>query len=285
MSVLRAEMTRHMQLRRLSPKTQKSYLYAVKCLARFYHQSPDRLTPRQVQDYLHHLLEKRKLAWSSCNVAVNAFVYFYTRVLGWDRLKLDLPRCKRESRLPEVLSTEEVERLLDAPDNPKHRVLLMTTYATGLRVGEVVNLQITDIDSDRKAVRVRQGKGRKDRYSMLSDRLRTELRAYWKLYRPKTWLFPGPDPTHPLTVSTPQRIYNAAKRAAGIQRGRGIHTLRHCFATHLLEAGVDPRTLQVLLGHKSLNTTMRYLQVTRTHVLNVRSPLDLLPVPESSTPR
>jgi site-specific recombinase XerD len=285
MTALRAEMIKQMQLERLAPKTQEAYLNAVKGLAAFYRQSPDRLTPRQVQDYLHHLLVERKLAWSSCNVAVNAFVYLYTRVLKWDRLKLALPPCKRESRLPEVLSTEQVEQLLSAPGNPKHRVLLMTTYAAGLRVSEVVNLQVADIDSDRMSIRVRQGKGRKDRYSMLSDRLLAELRAYWTLYRPRTWLFPGPDRSRPLRITTAQRIYNAAKRGAGIERGRGIHTLRHCFATHLLEAGVDPRTLQLLLGHKSLNTTMRYLQVTRRHVLNVRSPLDLLPVPEPSSPR
>jgi site-specific recombinase XerD len=278
-------MTRQMQLHRLAPKTQLAYIHAVKSLATFYRQSPDRLTPRQIQDYLHHLLVKRKLAWSSCNVAVNAFAFLYTRVLKRDRLQLALPPCKRESRLPEVLSTEEVERLLSAPSNPKHRVLLMTTYAAGLRVSEVVNLQLADIDSDRMSIRVRQGKGRKDRYSMLSGRLLAELRAYWTLYRPRTWLFPGQDRNHPLHVTTVQRIYNWAKRAAGLERGRGIHTLRHCFATHLLEAGVDPRSLQLLLGHKSLNTTMRYLQVTRQHVLNVRSPLDLLPVPESSTRR
>lgn len=285
MTVLRAEMIKQMQLQRLAPKTQQAYLQGVKSLAAFYHQAPDRLTPRQIQDYLHHLLVERKLSWSSCNIAINAVAFLYTRVLKRDRLKLSLPRCKRESRLPEVLSTEEVERLLSAPGNLKHRVLLMTTYAAGLRVSEVVNLQITDIDSDRMSVLVRQGKGCKDRYSMLSDRLLAELRAYWKLYHPRMWLFPGQDRRRPLNVTTVQRIYNAAKRAAGIERGRGIHTLRHCFATHLLEAGVDPRTLQVLLGHKSLNTTMRYLQVTRNHVLNVRSPLDLLPVPESSTPR
>lgn len=284
MTALRAEMIRQMQLQRLASTTQQSYIRAVKGLAGFYHQSPDRLTPRQLEDYVHHLLVERKLAWSTCNVAIHAFRFLYIKTLKRPDFRLSLPPCKREKKLPEILSREEVERLLDGPRNPKHRALLMTTYAAGLRVSEVVGLQVRDIDSNRMAIRVRQGKGRKDRETLLSERLLAELRAYWKLERALPWLFPGRDRTQPMTISTAQSVYRRAVRDAGIKRSGGIHTLRHCFATHLLEAGVDPRTLQVLLGHRSLNTTMRYLQVSRTHVLGVRSPLDLLTVPDPVTP-
>ena len=283
MSTLRAKMLEQMRLHRLAPKTQEGYIRAVRQLAAFYHQSPDRLTSRQINEYLHHLLAERKVAWSTCNVAIHAFRFLYFKTLHWDQLRLTLPPCKREQKLPEVLSQQEVERLLTASRNLKHRAILMTTYAAGLRVSEVVHLQLTDIDSARMAIRVRQGKGRKDRETLLSPRLLAELRAYWKLYQPPLWLFPGPDINCPLTVSTAQRAYRCAKKRASISRGTGIHTLRHCFATHALEAGIDPRTLQVLLGHRSLNTTMRYLQVSREHVLGVRSPLDLLALPNSAT--
>lgn len=281
MTALRTEMIKQMQVHRLAPKTQRAYIDAVKGLATFYRQSPERLTPRHLQDYVHHLLVQRKLAWSTCNIAIHAFRFLYVKTLNQDDVRLNLPPCKREQKLPEVLSTQEVERLLTRLGNPKHRVLLMTTYAAGLRVSEVVRLQLTDIDSQRMAIRVRQGKGRKDRETLLSSRLLIELRAYWKRERSRPWLFPGQDRQRPLSVGCAQRIYYKAKRHAGIERGQGIHTLRHCFATHLLEAGVDPRTLQVLLGHRSLNTTMRYLQVTRRHMLNVRSPLDLVTLPSS----
>jgi site-specific recombinase XerD len=152
----------------------------------------------------------------------------------------------------------------------------MTTYAAGLRVGEVVRLQLTDLESDRMLIRVNQGKGRKDRYTLLSARLLAALRAYWKLYRPALWLFPGKDATKPLPIATAQKLYSHAKRAAGITHGKGIHTLRHCFATHLLEAGVDLRTIQLLLGHRSIDTTTRYLHITRQHLAKVHSPFDLL---------
>jgi site-specific recombinase XerD len=274
-------MVKRMRLHRLAPKTQVAYVDAVKGLAGFYHQSPDQLTSAQVQDYLHHLLVERKMSWSTCNIAINAFRFLYGKTLKRDACQLDLPRCRREQKLPEVLSPQEVERLLSSPSNPKHRALLMTTYAAGLRVSEVVGLQVRDIDSQRMAIRVRQGKGRKDRETLLSPRLLSELRAYWKLGRPRPWLFPGQDRHRPLSIGTAQKVYQRALREAGVKRSGGIHTLRHCFATHLLEAGVDPRTLQLLLGHRSLNTTMRYLQVTRTHVLGVHSPLDLLTIPGS----
>lgn len=281
MTALRVEMIRQMELHRLSPNTQRLYVRAVQGLARFYHQSPDGLTSRQVQDYLHHLLVDRKLAWSTCNVATHACRFLYLRTLKWDRLEFELPPCKRESKLPEILSAQEVERLLSWPQNRKHRAVLMTTYAAGLRVSEVVRLLVTDIDSRRMTIRVSQGKGRKDRYTLLSQRLLSELRVYWREERPGKWLFTGRKPDQSMSLHTARAIYQMAKTGAGITKTGGIHALRHSFATHLLEAGVDPRTVQVLLGHNSLNTTMRYLHVTRNHALSVRSPLDLLALPDS----
>ena len=159
--------------------------------------------------------------------------------------------------------------------------ILTTTYAAGLRVSKVVHLKITDINSQRMMIRVEQGKGRKDRYTLLSKRLLSELRAYWKQDRPAVWLFPGQIPGRPLTTSAAQRAYNQARRTAGIQRGRGIHSLRHAFATHMLEAGVDLRTIQVLLGHRSISTTQRYLQVANHKLAKIQSPLDLLRLPDS----
>jgi hypothetical protein len=152
----------------------------------------------------------------------------------------------------------------------------MTTYAAGLRVSEVVRLHINDLESERQLIRVNQGKGRQDRYTLFSDRLLSELRVYWKCYRPWPWLFPAQDPTPPMSVGTAQKIYDQAKGAAGITQGKGIHSLRHCFATHLLEAGVDVRTIQLLLGHRDISTTTRYLHISRRHLSQVKSPFDRL---------
>jgi len=205
-------------------------------------------------------------------------------VLGWDVLHLHLPPRTGRSQLPQILSIEELQRLFMHARNPRHRVLLMTTYAAGLRVSEVVRLRLTDIESDRLLLRVEQGKGRKDRYTLLSTRLLTELRAYWKCYRPTPWLFTGLDPHTPMPIGTAQKIYYHAKQRAGITHGHGIHTLRHCFATHLLEAGTDIRTIQMLLGHQSLDTTTQYLRITRQHLATIRSPFDLLPCGDTSLP-
>jgi site-specific recombinase XerD len=184
-----------------------------------------------------------------------------------------------------VLSVEELHRLCTATRHPKHRALLMTTYAAGLRVSEVVRLHVTDIESARMFIRVNQGKGNKDRYTLLSTRLLAALRASWKLCRPPRWLFPGRRLTEPMPSGTARKIYERARQRAQLQRGSSIHALRHSFATHLLDAGVDPRTIQVLLGHRALATTVRSLQVRRQHLGTVRSPLDLLSFPEDVPPR
>ncbi len=284
MTPLRAKMIYQMHLERLAPKTQTAYVAAVAGLATFYHRSPDQLDPDQIRRYLHHLLVDRHRAWSSCNQVACGLRFFYTKTLGWEPLYLHLPPRTGRSQLPQVLSVEELQRLFTSAKNPRNRVLLMTTYAAGLRVSEVVRLRLTDIESERGLIRVEQGKGRKDRSTLLSTRLLTDLRAYWKLYRPAPWLFTGLDPHAPLPIGTAQKISYHAKRAAGITHGHGIHTLRHCFATHLLEAGVDVRTIQMLLGHQALDTTTQYLRITRQHLATIRSPFDLLPCGDPPLP-
>lgn len=279
MTPLRAKMIESMQVRNFAAHTQEAYVRAVAGLAGYYHRSPDQITCPEVQHYLHHLIVDHQQAWSTSNVAVSAFRFFYTKVLGWEGARWSIPARKKESRLPEILSAKELERLFAAPRQRKHRVLLMTAYAGGLRVSELVRLKVTDIDSARGMIRVEQAKGHRDRYTLLSERLLAELREYWRLYRPALWLFPGPDPARPIREGTAQKIYDYAKQRAGLLKGRGIHTLRHCFATHLLEAGVDVAVIQKLLGHRSVATTLRYVQVTRSHLETVRSPLDLLHIP------
>jgi site-specific recombinase XerD len=276
-------MMREMQLHRLVPGTQTAYAKAITNLTQYYWRAPhwrapDQLTPDDIRGYLHYLLEQRKLAFSTCNGAAAAIRFFYVETLGWTPFDLNLPPRTDSKRLPQVLSVEALERLFASISNPKHRALVMTTYSAGLRVSEVVRLQITDIESDpsRMLIRINQGKGNKDRYSLLSQRLLHELRAYWSIDRYRPWLFPGQDPKRHMTSGTAQNSYNRARRQAGIDQGSGIHTLRHSFATHLLDAGVDPRTIQLLLGHRSLRTTARYLHVSRRYLQHVRSPLDLL---------
>ena len=281
MTPLRQKMINEMKLRGFSVRTQQSYVDAVAGLARFFNQSPDRLNKEKLRAYLLHLMEERNLSWSSCNVAVSAFRFLYGETLGDDSMRLAIPPRKKVNQLPEILSAEELEDLFAGAANPKHRMLLMTTYAGGLRVSEVVRLKIKDIHSERMLIRVDQGKGKKDRYTILSERLLKELRIYWTMYRPRLWLFPSKDPSKPMHIGTAQKIYYTAKKRAKIKRGRGIHTLRHCFATHMLEAGEDVRTIQMLMGHSSILTTMVYLQVTRKKLEKTKSPLDLLVPPNS----
>lgn len=279
MTELRQRMIDQMTLRGFSPRTHESYLEAVTGLALYYKQSPDQLKAAQVRAYLLHLERERHLSWSSLNVAVSGLRFFYFETLKWEPVAMEIPHRQKQSRLPEVLSREEVDRLFNALVNIKHRVLLMTTYAAGLRLSEVIHLRVRDIDSARMMIRVEQGKGRKDRYTILSPRLLDELRHYWKVRRPKEWLFPGSNPDRPLHESGAQRIYNQAQKRAGLRKGRGIHTLRHCFATHLLEAGVDLPTIQALLGHTAVTTTMRYVKVRQHHWQSNPGKFDLLAIP------
>lgn len=282
MTPLRKKMIRELELRRKSPKTVEAYVIAVAQLASHYHRSPERIGLEEIREYLHYLITKRKLAFSSCNQKLAALKFFYQQVLGWQDFDLRVP-AKRSGRLPEPLSREQVARLLVAAEyNLKHRTLLATTYAAGLRVGELVRLRPKDIHSERMLIRVDQGKGRKDRYTLLSPKLLSQLRDYWRLYRPGEWMFPGQPPTGPLYITSAQRAFYKAKQVAGITHGHGIHSLRHSFASHLLEAGVDLPTLQRLLGHTSLATTAKYLHVTEKRLASTGSPFDLLRLPEAT---
>ena len=272
---LRERMLKEMQLRNFSPRTHEAYLSAVSRLSLYYNCSPDSLSMEQIKDFVLYLQEERGLSWSTCNQVINGCKFFYTNVLSeWD-WTFDFPSRKSEQRIPEVLSKEDLDLLFSCNTNLKHRMLLMTTYSAGLRVSEVVALKVVDIDSKRMMIRIIQGKGKKDRQVPLSQRLLEELRQYWKKYHPTTWLFPSSRNTSShLDKATAQAVYYAAKKRAAISRGKGIHTLRHSYATHLLEAGTDIRVIQRLLGHASLATTMVYLKVSNKMLSEATSPLD-----------
>jgi site-specific recombinase XerD len=248
-------------------------------LGRFYGRSPEKISLEEVRDFLHHQITVQRVAYSTCNQKLAGIRFFYREVLGERDLQLRVP-AKRSGRLPEPLSRGEIARVLDATRTTKHRVLLMTTYGGGLRVSEVVRLKPRDVHSQRMLIRVDQGKGHKDRYTLLSPRLLEELRAYWRAYRPQTWLFEGSRAGRHLAVATAQRVFDRAKQRAGVRHGRGIHCLRHSFATHLMEAGVPVPVIQRLMGHASLSTTAKYLHVTGQHLGTIQSPLELLRRPE-----
>lgn len=279
MSPLRQRMIDEMTLRGMSPRTHESYLGAVYGLARHYKQSPDQLSIEQVRAYLLHLERERHLSWNSLNVAVSGLRFFYFQTLGWEQTRMDIPPRRTPARLPEVLSREEVEQLLMAVDDVKHRTVLMTIYAAGLRITEALNLRVRHMDSARMMIRVEQGKGKKDRYTILSPRLLEELRRYWKQFPTQELLFTGTRPDRPLDETAVQKAYGRASTRAGIRKRTSVHTLRHCFATHLLEMGVDVRTIQVLMGHTDLRTTSRYLQIRQHHVGACASKFDLLALP------
>lgn len=278
MKSLRQQMTEAMVLRGFAARTQESYVAAVVALAKHYHRCPDTLSSEELQAYLLFLITEKKLAYASVNQAACAFRFLFERVLKRANARFDIPMAKVPKRLPQILSREEVARLIGAARTLRGRTLLMTTYAAGLRVSEVCALQVADIESapDRICLKVRQGKGAQDRYTLLSPRLLDTLRRYWCDRRPRQWLFPNPSGTAPIDPTTAQRTYAAARDAAGIAREGGIHTLRHCFATHLLESGVDLPTIQRLLGHGHISTTMRYLHLARSQLTGTTSPLELL---------
>jgi integrase/recombinase XerD len=277
MSALRKQMEADIKVRGMSPRTRQSYIGAVAELAKFYQRSPDRVSEDEVQRYLLHLIEEKKLAWSSVNVAASALKFFFRVTLKRKEAEFFVPGPHQPQKLPQILSREEVLRLIDAAANPKHRTMLLTTYAAGLRLTEVCALKVADIDSERMTLRIEQGKGAKDRYALLSPKLLKALRDYWALYRPKQWLFPNPrHPERPLLKHTLHRIYHRAKDRAGITKRGGIHALRHAFATHMLEGGVNVHTIQRLMGHSDLSTTTRYFHLARKDLAGTPSPLELL---------
>jgi site-specific recombinase XerD len=265
-----------MQVRGLAERTRETYLWAVSGLATFYRRSPDQISDQEIQAYLLHLIRERQRSWSTCNIVVQALRFLYYTTLKRDRMTFTVPSPRRPGTLPAILSRAEVERLIAHVGNRKHRTMILTTYAAGLRLNEVLHLRLTDIDSTRMTIRVEQGKGGQDRYTVLSAHLLEALRGYWKDTRPATWLFPSARGPHPMDPTALQRAYQTAKRRAGITKAGGIHALRHAFATHLLEAGVDLHTIQRLLGHGHLSTTTRYFQLTHHTTIAPGSPLDLL---------
>lgn len=277
MSELRKRMHDAMLLRGFSERTRETYLRCISALAKHYGRSPDTLDTAAIQAYLLHLITEKRLAYATVNQAVCAIRFLFGVVLGQREARFEIPMAKVPTRLPQILSQNEVARLLASARDLRARTLLTTTYAAGLRLSEVCNLQVCDIESspERMCIKVRQGKGSKDRYTLLSPRLLETLRLYWRVARPKHWLFPNRAGA-PLDGTTVGRFYHAAREAAGIPHGGGIHTLRHCFATHLLEAGVDIHTIQRLLGHGHVGTTMRYFHLARSRLTGTASPLDLL---------
>jgi integrase/recombinase XerD len=278
MTRLRQQMHDAMVLRGYALRTQEAYLAAVLALAKHYRRPPETLTGEQLQAYLLHLITQKKLAYSSVNQAACAFRFLYGSVLRQADVRFDIPMAKVPKRLPQILSREEVTRLIAAASTLRGRTLLTITYAAGLRVSELCAMQLADIESapERMCLKVRQGKGAQDRYTLLSPRLLSALRLYWRAYHPRQWLFPNHAGTAPIDAVTAQRTYAAARDAAGIAPEGGIHTLRHCFATHLLESGVDLPTIQQLLGHGHISTTMRYVHLARSHLTGTKSPLELL---------
>lgn len=274
MTQLREKMIKAMELRNFSPRTQTAYLAAVTNLAKHCIKSPDQISQDEVEDYLLYLKKERKLSYSTRNQVTSGLKFFFNQTLKNPDMELQLPRKKTPVKLPEVLSVDEVKRVINAPSNIKHRMILMTAYSAGLRVGEVVSLKLRHIVSARMLILVENGKGVKDRYTILSETLLENLRNYWHSYRPTKWLFPSPNPEKHISKSTAQKLFVSAKKKAAISKGRGIHTLRHSFATHLLEAGYDISTIQKLLGHRHLSTTMIYLHVSKKVIAAVKSPLD-----------
>lgn len=259
MTLLREKMIDAMRLRGFSPRTHKSYLSAVSQLARYYHQPPDRLTTDQLQDFFLYLVKQRKLSAASCRLYLNGIRFFYLQVLQWPSMAVTLTVPKRPQRIPELLARDEVSRIFTACKNPKHRMMLITCYGCGLRVSELVSLKVGHIDRERRLLRIEQGKGGKDRLVPLSDGLLQHLRAYWRLYHPLHYLFAGCRPDVPLSVTTAQKAFQWSKRRAGVEKIGGIHSLRHAYATHLLEGGLPVQQLQHLLGHQNLQSTLRYV--------------------------
>jgi integrase/recombinase XerD len=281
MSELRTRMIPAMTARGFSPRTQAAYVRAVVGLARHYQRAPDQLSADDVQAYIALLFRERKRSWSTCSQAAHAFRFFYHVTLGREKTTFHVPAPKQPQTLPDILSREEVWRLLRACAHPWHRLLLATTYAAGLRVSEVVALKVADLDADRMTIHVCLGKGAKDRYVPLSQRLLQDWRAYWRIRPPHVWLFANRQGTRPIDITVAQKLSTMTKLRAGIAKQGGLHALRHAFATHLLEAGRNLPTIQELLGHRHLSTTARYLHLNPGRVLATGSPLDL-PEPPSA---
>ena len=277
MTELRQQMIRAMDLKNLSDNTQRSYLSAVSGLAKYYHKAPDQISKEEIEDYLLYLKNDQGNAPNSCASALTGIRFFYKHVTK-QPMAIDFSLSRKVRKLPTVLTQEEIWDIINAADNLKHRMILMTTYSGGLRASEVMLLKPEHIDSKSMLIKVEKAKGGKDRYTTLSTKLLEELRHYYKTCKPETYLFPSSykhKKGQPLCYEAIRSIYEKARKKAGVKKGIGIHTMRHSFATHLLEAGYDIRKIQVLMGHARLSTTMIYLHVSRQTLSKIPSPLDL----------
>jgi integrase/recombinase XerD len=277
MGALYDQMKMDLELKNFSPKTVTCYLTCMVNFVRHYGRSPVEMGEEEIRKYLHYLIHEKKASQSIINQAYSAMKFFYETTLGrvWNATRI--PRSKLRKKLPLVLSMQEVQSLLDSVENLKHRAILTTIYSGGLRLGEAIKLKPSDIDGERMTILVRQGKGNKDRYTVLGEKTLELLRLYYKAYRPGEWLFPSKDPAQPLSGSSVQRVFKKALHRAGIRKKASVHTLRHSFATHLLESGTDLYHIQRLLGHTTAKTTSLYLHITGKDLAKVKSPIDLLP--------
>ena len=278
-SRLRQRMIDDMTVRNFAPNTIVCYLKQVSYFARHFGRSPERLGAEEIRSYQIYLAKERKVSVSSRTVAVSALRFFYAVTLKQDRIIPMIPTPKQEHRLPVILSPEEVLWLLESAPSFSHQVIFSTMYGTGARVSEALHLRASHIDSLRMMIRIEQGKGHQDRYVQLSPKLLELLRAYWRKVRPREWLFPGQDPNQPLSREAVGQAITHASRRAGLTKHISPHSLRHAYAVHLLEAGTDLRKIQLLLGHRSLSSTARYLCLATNIVCATTSPLDLLPYP------
>lgn len=280
MTPLRQKFIDTLTLKGLSPRTLESYVGAVAGLSRHYNRSPDQIGNEEVRAYLLHLHNERKLSASTLNVAVSALRFFYREVLDRSIAEVErsLPRGKQPKTCVRVYSLEEIQRLLaQGCRDPRDRAFLMTVYGAGLRLNEACHLRPRDIESARMMIRVNRGKGAKDRYTVLSPVLLEELRVYWGLFKPRAWLFPSTsDPARPMVDCSAQRIFTRALERCRLPNRGGIHCLRHSFATHLIESGVELTVVQKLLGHTSMKTTTVYLHVSNERIAQIKSPLELI---------
>jgi integrase/recombinase XerD len=286
MTPLRKMMLEEIERRNFSESTKECYIRAVEDFASFFKRPPDQLGPEHIREFQAHLFTQRKFAPNTVNQRLAALRFFFVKTLHRPWNAAETPYPKKVIHLPIVLSQQEVALLIDSAVVPFHHTVLMTLYATGVRRAELTHLKVNDIDSDRMIVRVRGGKGRKDREVMLSPKLLEELRDHWRRYKPKEWLFPGGrwhNSQNPITDKVPWQACQAAAKRCGLEKRVHPHIMRHCFATHLLEAGADLRTIQMLLGHRDLEETTIYLHVSKRHLNATPSPLDSLQL--STTPK